>query len=880
MKDKYGKFSRSLRTIARRLRKLRITVKFRVTVIILVVLFLATAIFPSTAQIVMENSRYKALPNMEDLVAQGRTFYEAERFHDAVKILQQALVTFTASGDKLRQAITLSNLSLAYQELGLWTEAKEAIAQSLKLLQNLDDSKQRAEILAQTLDVQGRWQLAHGQAEVALKTWQQAADIYKQIGDRAKVTRNRINSAQAMQILGVFRQAKNILTEVLQSLDNQPDSPLKATGLRNLGDVLRVFGNLDESRLVLKNSLRVASSLGENQEITEALLSLANTAYLQGDTHATSNFYQQAATLSVPISTRVQLLLNQFSFLLETKQWSAAAALSSKIRLEISKLPPSRMSVNARINFAQNLTKLKRNYTTETLSWEDIARLLAQAVELAQSLEDLRAESYAKGTLGWLYEQTGQFSDAQKMTEKALFIAQSINSSDIGYQWQWQLGRLLKSKGDIKQAISYYSQAIKTLQSLRSDLVTINPVIQFSFRESVEPVYRELVELLLQTEGNSEPLPENLKRARFVIESLQLAELDNFFRQACLTAKVEIDKVVEQDQTAAIIYPIILPNSLEVIVKLPGQQKLRHYTTPIAKLEVESTLSQLRENITQPHTLPMVQSLSGRVYDWLIRPEMAELSKSQVKTLVFVLDGALRNVPMASLYDGKQYLVEKYAIAISPSLQLFDPKPLPKKQLQALTAGLSEGRLGFSPLANVERELKEIQSHLGTKLLLNQQFTSQALQKQVKSLPFRVVHLATHGQFSSNPDKTFILSWDKQIKVNDLSEFLRIREENGLEPIELLVLSACQTASGDNRAALGLAGVAVRAGARSTLASLWNVDDESTAVLMSHFYRELAKTPNITKAEALRHAQLALLQNPKYQRPRFWAPYTLLGNWL
>lgn len=867
------------RRVQRKLRQLQATAQRRASVIILVALFNVTAILPSIAQMVAENSLASGKPNTENAVLQGEALYSAQRFGDAVKILQQQNATYAANGDKLQQAMTLSNLSLAYQELGRWTEAQEAIAQSLKLLQNLNNSKQRAEILAQTLDVQGRWQLARGQAEAAIATWQQAADIYTQIGYKDKFTRNRINSAQAKQVLGLYPQARKILTEVQQSLTSLPDSLLKATGLRSLGDVLRVVGNLDESRQVLKHSLQVASSLRANQEITEALLSLANTARVQGDTQATIDFYQQAA-VSVPPSTRIQLLLNQFSFLLETKQWSAAVALSPQIQLEISKLPPSRMAVYARINFAQNLASLKQKTTTDTSSWLDIAQLLAKAVEQAQSLEDLRAESYAKGTLGWLYEQTGQFSDAKNLTEKALFMAQSIEASDIGYQWEWQLGRLLKTKGDTKLAISYYSQAIKTLQSLRSDLVAINPEIQFSFRENVEPVYRELVELLLHTEGNTELPPDNLKQARNVIESLQLAELDNFFRQACLTAKVEIDQVAEQDQTAAVLYPIILPDRLEVILKLPGQKNLKHYATNIVKLEVESTLSQLRENITQPHTQRMVQFLSGRVYDWLIRPIEADLAQNQVKTLVFVLDGALRNVPMASLYDGKQYLVSKYAIALSPGLQLFDPKPLPRKRLQALTAGLTEARLGFSALPNVERELKQIQSQVGTQVLLNQQFTSQALEKQMKSLPFKVVHLATHGQFSSNADKTFIVAWDKQIKVNELSDLLRIRESNRLEAVELLVLSACQTANGDNRAALGLAGVAVRAGARSTLASLWNVDDESTAVLMSQFYQELALTPNITKAEALRHAQLALLQNPQYQRPRFWAPYVLVGNWL
>lgn len=871
--------SRFWRKVQRRGKQLQTIVQQNVNVIILVALFLVTTVLPSAAQKVVINIPSPGSPNAENLVQLGRALYEAQQFGDAVKSLELAAANYGRNGDQLRLAMTLRNLSLAYQELGLWTEAQEAITKGFKLLENLNNSPQSSQILAQTLDVQGHLQLARGQAETALQTWEQAAKIYTQTDDWAKFTRNRIVSAQALQMLGLYTQAKKILTEVQQSLEKQEDSALKSIGLRSLGDVLRIVGDSDESQQVLKQSLKVALSLQINPEIAEALISLANAAQDQGNTEASLDFYRQAAAMSIPPTMRIQLLLNQFSFLLKTKQWSSALTLVPQVQSEINKLPPSRIAAYAQINFAQNLARLKQEANEITFSI-DIADLLEKAVEQTQSLEDKRAESYALGTLGWLREQTKQFTDAQSLTQKALFIAQSINASDIGYQWEWQMGRLLKNKGDNKEAISYYSKAIETLQSLRSDLVTTNQGIQFTFRESVEPVYRELVELLVQTKGNLEPPPDNLRQARFLIETLQLAELDNFFRQACLTAKVEIDQVVEQDQSAAIVYPIILPDRLEVILKLPGQKDLKHYATNIVKQDVDRTLEQLQENIPEPHTLRLVQSLSAQVYDWLIRPAEAELGKNEIKTLVFVLDGGLRNIPMASLYDGKQYLIEKYALALTPGLQLFDPKALPKRQLQALTAGLSEARLGFSALPNVERELQAIKLQVETKVLLNQQFTSEALQKQMKALPFKVIHLATHGQFSSDVNKTFVLSWDKQIKVNELSDFLRTREENKPEPVELLVLSACETASGDNRAALGLAGVAVRAGARSTLASLWNIDDQSTSILMSYFYQELAKTPNITKAEALRRAQLALLQNPSYQRPRFWAAYVLVGNWL
>lgn len=811
----------------------------------------------------------------QDLGQQGKTLYEAGQFTEAIKVLRQSAAAFRATGDSLRQAMALSNLSLAAQQLGLWAEAEEAIAQSLNSLQNLDNSQERSAILAKTLDVQGQLQLAQGQAEAALTTWRRAADIYQQTSDQAALTRNRINSAQALQALGLYRQANKILTSVEQTLKNQPDSPLKALGLRNLGNVLQVVGNLRKSRLVLEQSLAIASSSSSKQDVSETLFSLGNTARAQQNTKAALDYYQQAQAASADPTTRIQAQLNQLSLLLETKQYKPALTLSSQIQPEISNLPPSRMAVYVEINFAQSLMKLHVLHTS--------AQVLATAVQQAQRLQDKRAESYAIGTLGELYEKTAQFSDAQNLSEKALFIAQTIDASDITYQWQWQLGRLLKQQLDIKGAIAYYSEAFKTLQSLRNDLVAINPDIQFSFRESVEPVYRELVELLLQSQGSSAPNQDNLNQARLVIESLQLAELDNFFRSACLDPKQGIDVLVDKkEQTAAVIYPIILPNRLEVILKLPNQG-LRHYRTLIAQDKVESIVENLREYLGDVTRTSQVKQQSQQIYDWLIRPAEIELAKSGIKTLVFVLDGSLRNVPMGVLYDKQQqkYLVQKYAIALTPGLQLVDPQPLQKVQLNALTAGVGsersiEGR-EFLSLENVARELKQIQSEVpNSKELLNQEFTETNLQNQLRSLPFSVVHLATHGEFSSDPEKTFILTWNKLLELYEFNKLLRVSDDNRSSTIELLVLSACETAQGDKRAALGLAGIAVQAGARSTLATLWSVDDQFTADLMSQFYREL--NAGVNKAEALQHAQIAVFA--KEERPYFWAPFVLVGNWL
>ncbi|MBD0386376.1 MAG: CHAT domain-containing protein [Nostoc sp. C3-bin3] len=860
----------------------------------------------------------------ESLVEQGKTLYETGQFTEAVKVLQQAAAAFTASRDELKEAMTLSNLCLAYQQLGLWAEAEKAIAQSLKLLhprENTDTSGYQSQILAQALDMQGQLQLAQGQAEAALTTWQKAADIYEKIGDKSKLTRNRINSAQALQSLGLYLQANKVLNEVQQTLTSLPDSLLVATGLRSLGNIRRVVGDLNVSRLVLGKSLEVAMRVQSPKAIAEAQLSLGNTARAQQDIEAALKYYQQAATTSVSSITRIQAHLNLLNLLLERKEDKDVLALSSQIQSEISNLPASRTSVYTRIKFAQTLTKLKEETSIDTLSWLNIAQQLSTAIEQAQSLQDRRAESYAQGSLGELYEKTGQFSDAQDLTEKALFIAQSIDASDIAYQWEWQLGRILKKKGDIKGAIKSYNVAYKTLQTLRSDLVAINPDVQFSFRENVEPVYRELVELLLRSDVGvgavsgieagsiasfgdaSSPLAsplekglpntprspqesinqDNLKLARGVIESLQLAELDNFFRSACLNPTQELDPVVDkQDQQAAVIYPIILPDRLDIILKLPNQD-LRHYKTVIAQADIENTIAELRKNLLNITATVRVKQQSQQIYDWLIRPAQAELTKNGIKTLVFVLDGELRNIPMAVLYDKQQekYLVEKYAIALTPGLQLLDPKPLRQVQLNALTAGVSEKRpvegREFPELQNVPRELKEIKSEVSkSEELLNEQFTQTNLQNKLQTVPFSVVHLATHGEFSSDAENTFILTWDKLIKVKEFDNLLRVSDRNRSNYIELLVLSACQTAEGDKRAALGLAGIAMRAGVRSTLATLWSIDDRSTTDVMSEFYRQLKA--GVNKAEALQRAQLSVFANEK--APYFWAPYVLVGNWL
>jgi CHAT domain-containing protein/Flp pilus assembly protein TadD len=861
---------------------------FRVTIILFLITAFLTINFPVAANITQSQ------PQETQYVAslqQGKQLYEAGRFAESVKVLQQVVTNYRNQGDELKQAVALSNLALAYQKLGKLNQAQQAITQSLELfginqhsIQNPQfDTKKNPSVtksnpsVAKILDIQGSIQLDLGKAEQALKTWQNSESIYKQINNQNGVVGSRINQAQAWLVLGVYRRSLTILTALHQELQTQPLSIIKAVELRSLGDSLQLAGDLKKSRQVLQQSLSIAEKLDSPENVGAALFSLGNTARVERKFEDAIALYQKAADIAPNPITKVQARINQLSLLVSTGEVETARKLLPQITTQLNKLPPSQTNIYARINLVQSLLKL--NTKPET-----IAQITATAVQQAKNLADKRAYCFALGTLGSVYEKTKQFSNAEKLTKQALTIAQTINAPDISYRWHWQLGRLLKQQGKIESAIASYDIAVNDLQTLRSDLVAVNRDVQYSFKETVEPVYRESVALLLESQQNNKS-EKTLDKARQRIESLQLAELDDYFRQACIdTQTVVLDQIVDQDNpTAAIIYPIILPEQLQVIVKIPNQP-LRNYAVKKSQKQVETILTQLREYLEQPDRVEDVQALSQQIYSWLIKDIESDLQKSGVKTLVFVLDGALRNIPMATLYDGKQYLVEKYAVSLSLGLQLLAPKPLAEEALKVLAAGLVEPPQDFQkfpPLPEIKSEFNLInQAGVSTKQLLDQEFTSITLEKNVNTTPFNVLHLATHGEFSSRAEDTFILAADGKINVTQFDSLLRRRDENRSQDLEMLVLSACQTAKGDNRATLGLAGVSVKAGARSTLASLWNVNDKSTAILMGEFYHELANT-KVTKAEALRRAQVTLLKKyPNYERPQFWAPYILVGNWL
>ena len=816
------------------------------------------------------------------LFQQGKTYYQAGQFAAALNAWQKAANAYQTQGEPLNQAMTLSNLALAYQELAQWNQANHAIAQSFTLLDTIPpNTPERLRVQAQALNTQGTLQLAQGQPEAALKTWQHASQLYRQIKDEPGIIRSQINQALALRALGLYRRARNTLDQLTQTtLKTQPDNSLKAATYANLGNLHRSLAHPQAAQEALQKSLDIARTLNSPADISAALLGLGNTARSQGQNELAIDYYQQAAASAISPIAQFEASVNQLDLLLKTNQRQPTTTLIPQLQELVQHLPSTRPAIYAQIHFAQTLTH-HQTKLNPTLSAPEIAQILTHAQQQAQRIKDTVAESYALGYLGHVYETAQQWQDAERLTRHAL--TQAKNTPEVAYQWQWQLGRLLKAQNKPQAATNAYTSAYKTLKLLRGDLVAANPDIKFTFRDEVEPVYRELVDLLLSPQGSSEPSQENLKHAREVIEALQVAELENFFQSACLDSTIQVDQVVdEKDPTAAIIYPIVLKDRIEVILKLPGEANLVHYrSTDVSRQDVEATVKRFRRNLQEPFAY-FAQEDGQTLYNWLIKPARPYLERHGIKTLIFVLDEPLRNIPMAALYDGETYLAQTYATALVLGLEVRDSHRLERNQMDVLAVSLTEPppKVGnFAKLVNANPELDKIKAAgIPVAFIRDQDFTETALEQRLERSTFDIVHLATHGQFGDKPEDTFILAADGKIPLDQFSQLFRRQQSTTTQGIELLLLSACRTATGSNRAVLGIAGAAIQAGTQSAIASLWSLDDLSSVTFTEAFYQHLGQ-PGVSRAEALRRAQQAMLQDANYQAPLFWAAYVLVGSW-
>jgi filamentous hemagglutinin family protein len=342
-------------------------------------------------------------------------------------------------------------------------------------------------------------------------------------------------------------------------------------------------------------------------------------------------------------------------------------------------------------------------------------------------------------------------------------------------------------------------------------------------------------------------------------------------------------------------------DQLELVVITAEGNMFRQRVPEATRDKVLAMADQFRQDLTSPFRRDRHQSSAQQLYEWIIAPIQDELLAREITNLSFLAEAGLRSLPYAALYDGEQYLVEQYSVGLMPSLSLTDTLYVDIRNAEMLAMGVSESTQGQAPLPSVPVELSTLVFDVWRgSLHLNENVTLDNLKEFRERTPFGIIHMATHADFKAGPiEESYIQLWEDRLQMDE------VRQLGWNDPpVEMLVLSACRTALGNEQAELGFAGLAVQTGVKSAIASLWYVSDTATTALMTTFYDVLNEAP--IKADALRQAQIAMLRgdirvedgllyvpgltdegiqlpegsltNVDLSNPYYWSGFTIVGN--
>jgi len=399
-----------------------------------------------------------------------------------------------------------------------------------------------------------------------------------------------------------------------------------------------------------------------------------------------------------------------------------------------------------------------------------------------------------------------------------------------------------------------------------------------SFFDSVEPLFVEYEDVLFRRAAAAKTPDQSeqwLVQVKDTIETSHAAELQDYYQDDC------VGKVARQRRDGAlpsgtmVVYPVSFPDRLELLVETANGLKQIQVPVNGEKLTKEvRTFRRLIQDSRSQNYLAPAQTL----YGWLVAPLQQDFQATGITTLVMVAEGSLRTIPVGALHDGRHFLVDMVAVAVTPSLVLTDLTPAQRRKGSLLSVGLTESVEGVSAPRHAEAEVQAIRTIYGGKLLMNKQFSSPSLEEEIKDQGVGIVHVASHTVVGGEAKDSFVLAHDGKISMDRLSQLVGLQQYRQ-QPLDLLTLSSCEISAEDDRAALGLTGVAVKTGARTALASLWVTEDETTSELVSEFYRQL-QDPAISKAVALQRAQQKILSQRGHSHPSFWSAFLLINNWM
>jgi CHAT domain-containing protein len=661
--------------------------------------------------------------------------------------------------------------------------------------------------------------------------------------------------------------------------------------LNHLAIYLRQLGYLQSAKAILNLLIQQDPS---NVELKLSAANITRAEYTSLVAGADNGFDDDARyTVNTTGLDLASKTLNQYSSLIgnlqspieikATLNWIRFwVGLNGKFP-EIAELKKSRQALFEKLVYSVN-DRISKNYSENEIEFglslaESLTKieglspdLNAIVVNLAQRLlqytnPNIYPRSFARilAIQGILFKRQGDVDKAFDNFSKARSAALAIGSSELAYQWEVELGRLSLDRGDQSRAKKFYQAAVNHINELRDARLSLTQDIQYQFADSTDIFYREYQNLLF-----SESKPD-YQQIISLYEQQRIAEIENYLNCGKLDT-VSLMSLPKEQQPDSTLYLIAKKDAYELLIRLKDGS-IHHRS--IDAITLESTLTEIRKYLTDNlKEVPSrkLKSVFGKLYSTTLGT-LADVLPQEGQ-IVWVLSSKFQNIPWGALYSNDKYLIEKYSISYSFGSVIRQLSTTRSTKESIIAGGVSESRFNRSPLPGVKLEVEGISKVFPkTKILLNSGFSSEALIE--KTTDSSIVHFASHGQFSSDPTKTYILAWDGKINLNIMEKIVQQRTK----PIDLLFLSACESAKGDDRSTLGISGTVVRGGAKSAIATLWAVDDESISKMAIDFYKALKSGKN--KSEALREAQLIALRSENHKFSNFanWSALLLIGSW-
>ncbi|GBO52874.1 hypothetical protein APA_675 [Pseudanabaena sp. lw0831] len=779
----------------------------------------------------------------------GFAYRRLGQFEKALDFYQQSLKIVRVTGDRKIETSILNNMAGIYRSQGKYLQALESYNASLKLSEQLDLTSQAATTLSNI----GAAYKELGQLDNALRFQELALQKIQKLGDRQAESIFLSNIGSIYDDKGDLKKALNYYEKALTIHKELNDIPAQGITYNNIGEIYRILKQNNEAIRNYQQSLEILREIGDRSAEATALSNLG-VVYVDIKRYSEAlNVYQQAATIHRQLRERrgESIDLSNLGNLFSIWQQPDLAIFFYK------------QSVNIRESLRKELRSLsvaeQKTFTgTVERAYRDLADLLLKQnriLEAQQVLDLLKVQElddYLKNVRGNI--ETAKGIELLAPEQRFLTDYSAIQNRSI-------------QAGKEQQDILKLTQANRSPQQIQ-----------------------RLSELLDVQERSSQQLNTYVQSPAVATILNQINQSENrTASDANLQQFISLQKSLQKlSRKSAIFYPLILEDRLELILVTANNAPIRR-TVAVKREDLNRAIVEFRSDVRDPSSLDIVDS-SQRLYAWLIQPIADDLQKAGIQTIVYAPDGQLRYLPIASLYDGKQWLVESYAINTITAASLTNLSDRRRdSQPRVLAGAFTSGKyvfdvngqtFNFSGLPFAGREVDNLIAKLPTSAkFIDRDFNVNSTVAKFKQ--YNIIHLATHAAFViGKPEDSFVLFGDgSRASLRDVATW-------SLQNVDLVILSACETGLGgrlgNGTEIMGFGYQMEYAGAKAAIASLWQVSDGGTQALMDAFYDILQDT-KLTKAEVLAKSQRALIKAGKdsnFSHPYYWSPFIIIGNGL